>query len=47
MQTFRDVEWFPLLPDEETEELTEVDSEEEGEDDVTESEPEAIIRTRA
>ena len=43
---FRDVEWFPLLPEEETEELLEVDSEEEGEDDVTESEPEIPVRTR-
>ena len=43
---FRDVEWFPLLPKEETEESLDVDSEEEGDDDVTESEPEIIARTR-
>jgi len=48
LQTFRDVEWFPLLPEEETEESLEGGSEEEAEDDeVAESEPEIITRTRA
>ena len=48
LQTFRDVEWFPLLPEEETEESLEGGSEEEaGDDEVTESEPEIATRTRA
>jgi len=47
MQTFRNVEWFPLLPDEETEGSLEIDSDEEEEDEAaTESEPEIVARTR-
>ena len=46
MQTFRDVEWFPLLPDEEAEGSLELDSDDEDDDGATESEPEIITRTR-
>ena len=46
LQTFRNVEWFPLLPEEDVEESMEVGSEEEGDDEVTESEPKIVARTR-